>query len=499
MSIRLLVGAAICFAFAEVGFGQIRYELIRKIENPKGTVTGSGDEFGISLAQVGDSIAIGAYRDDTGAINSGAAYVFDRHGALLSTIHNPTPEMDDWFGYEVTSLLDTIVIAARNDSTAGFDSGSVYLYDQQGSLIRTIINPTPASNDDFGNFVLGLGDKLLVTAWRDDSLAENAGAAYLFDQEGNLLQEFFSPNPIANGRFGRFPTSLGEDKFLTSAFAESVDGVRRDGATYLFDLDGNVLQSFPNPRPGEGNLFGGRVVALGDDRVVITAYEDSSSGVSAGTAYMYDLEGNLQQTIHNPSPAVQDWFGRTMTGVGMDRFLIGAEFDDTLGDNAGAVYLYGASGELIQMFLPPEPAPGGHFGSTLGTLDELILIGSHFAGGRFTGPGAVYVYAPVAPLAGDFNGDSTVDQVDLDMVLGHWGADANLPPDGWIGGLPSGLINQTELDQVLANWGDSGARSVATATPEPSSSVLAGLATFLAAICWLRTRRLVDETMRSPS
>jgi uncharacterized membrane protein len=72
-------------------------------------------------------------------------------------------------------------------------------------------------------------------------------------------------------------------------------------------------------------------------------------------------------------------------------------------------------------------------------------------------------------LQGDYNADQVVEQTDLDLVLLHWGADASLPPDGWIRNLPSGLVDQAELDSVLLNWGMTQPQATALAIPEPAS------------------------------
>ncbi|MEM7624174.1 MAG: hypothetical protein AAF333_00955 [Planctomycetota bacterium] len=80
-------------------------------------------------------------------------------------------------------------------------------------------------------------------------------------------------------------------------------------------------------------------------------------------------------------------------------------------------------------------------------------------------------------LIGDFSSDDFVGQADLDLVLANFGA--TVLPGGFnaantTGGSFDGLIGQNELDDVLNNFGNSGAPA-ATAIPEPTSAVLAGL------------------------
>lgn len=55
--------------------------------------------------------------------------------------------------------------------------------------------------------------------------------------------------------------------------------------------------------------------------------------------------------------------------------------------------------------------------------------------------------------AGDYNGDGVVNQADLDLVLLHWGTDAESGVPDWTSDLARGTVDQEELDAVLLNWG----------------------------------------------
>jgi uncharacterized membrane protein len=96
--------------------------------------------------------------------------------------------------------------------------------------------------------------------------------------------------------------------------------------------------------------------------------------------------------------------------------------------------------------------------------------------------------SPIAAISGDYNGNGTVEQADLDLVLLHWGNDASEAPASWINNLPKGTIDQDELDGVLLNWGNTAPTAgIATAAvPEPSGVWLAGL---LAAVALAVVRR----------
>ncbi len=61
-------------------------------------------------------------------------------------------------------------------------------------------------------------------------------------------------------------------------------------------------------------------------------------------------------------------------------------------------------------------------------------------------------------LTGDFNGNGSVEQGDLDLVLQNWGQLAASVPMQWTQQRPTtGAIDQDELDAVLQNWGSQAA------------------------------------------
>ncbi|TWT42863.1 hypothetical protein [Botrimarina hoheduenensis] len=90
------------------------------------------------------------------------------------------------------------------------------------------------------------------------------------------------------------------------------------------------------------------------------------------------------------------------------------------------------------------------------------------------------VEAPPVFCPGDFNGDGMVDNGDLNLLLGNWGAAVPPAPAGWGGYQPTGpTVDNDELNVLLANWGmvcGPAPGMTGAAIPEPATLVLALLA-----------------------
>jgi len=146
------------------------------------------------------------------------------YGVLLQTFNNPTPASGDDFGFSVSLSGNNVLVGAFDDNTGANDAGSAYLFDATtGNLLQTFNNPTPVSSDLFGFSVSLSGNFVLVGALNDDTGASNAGSAYLFDATtGNLLQTFNNPTPASSDRFG-FSVSVSGNNVLVGAPNDSLE------------------------------------------------------------------------------------------------------------------------------------------------------------------------------------------------------------------------------------------------------------------------------------
>jgi hypothetical protein len=165
--------------------------------------------------------------------------------------------------------------------------------------------------------------------------------------------------------------------------------------------------------------------------------------IEAGGRLRLEFEKDAWDSIISFEPNIQVSLGGTL------------ELDFAQGINTTLL-----RGRSIRVFDWSDVQPRGVFevdSSYLWDLSSLYTTGDI----RLTGAG----------LAGDYNGNRVVDQVDLDLVLQNWGSEPAVSPIRWVNDLPSGLVDQHELDKVLNNWGRTNPRT--SGVPEPSSLALA--------------------------
>ena len=354
------------------------------------------DLFGRSVAAVGaDKIVVGASGDDAGAINAGSAYLFDINGVLLVTITNHGPAADDGFGESIAGLgTDKIIVGAPYfDMGAIINDGCVHLFDINGNPLATITNPASAESDQFGKSVAALGtDKIIVGAYADDAGANNAGSAYLFDANGHLLATLTNPAPAVDDVFGYSVAGLGSDKIIIGAPSDNA-GATDAGSAYLFDTNGILLATITNPAPAGGDSFGFSVAGLGTDRIIVGAGLDDAGANNAGSAYLFDTNGILLATIPNPASAGGDQFGYSVAALGTDRIIVGALTDGAGATDAGSAYLFDTNGVLLATITNPAPAVGDLFGNSVAALGaDKIIVGADQDDAGAYNAGSAYVF-----------------------------------------------------------------------------------------------------------
>ena len=106
--------------------------------------------FGRRIAIGNNKIAVAAWRDSYNGNASGSVYVYDLDGTNEVKISASDGAPSDSFGVSVAIGDNKIVVGAWGDDDNGSDSGSVYVYDLDGTNEVKITASDGASGDNFG-------------------------------------------------------------------------------------------------------------------------------------------------------------------------------------------------------------------------------------------------------------------------------------------------------------------------------------------------------------
>lgn len=258
--------------------------------DPAGSVLGS---FGREVLIQGDNMLITA----NGANNQGAVFALRRIGGVWTPkqkFTGSTTAQGDFFG--MTAALDgnQAVVGATQDDDLGFNSGSVFLYEYNGTnWVETaqIFAPDGDSSDKFGSAVALSGDLLVVGASADElGLINNVGSIYVFRKVAGVWgfeQKVLGSSAAAGAEFG-WDVQTDGTTILASALGES-NGLNTTGAVYAFSFDGlnwNEDQRFFPSVGGDGDWFGWSMNLEGE-RVAIGAPQHTGGGA----VYVFERQG----------------------------------------------------------------------------------------------------------------------------------------------------------------------------------------------------------------
>tara|TARA_A100001201_G_scaffold2342_4_gene5857 strand:- start:3568 stop:4707 length:1140 start_codon:yes stop_codon:yes gene_type:complete len=153
-------------------------------------------KFGSSLATGHDKLVVGA-RGEVGAV-----YVYDLDGSNEVKITASDGAMSDNFGCAVAIGSNKIVVGASLDDDDGSSSGSAYVYNLDGTGEVKITASDAAAGDEFGKSVAVGGNKVYVGASKEDTGGSDTGSIYIYNLDGSGESKIPNPEGDGNARFG---------------------------------------------------------------------------------------------------------------------------------------------------------------------------------------------------------------------------------------------------------------------------------------------------------
>lgn len=330
-------------------------DVIAEIPNPEPAAYDWEQAF---IHSVGANFVVASRSDEPvgGPFSSvGRAYLFDgATGALIAPLSDPTPLSNEDFGWRGALDLGAgkFALATPHDFAENLVDrpGSVHLFDAStGTLDLTIANPGGMSNDGFGNHMATDGaDRFLVAAPNTAVLGTNgAGALYLFRaSSGALLATIPNPRPAANDSFG-YSASFVDGRIVVPTQSTRSGGIENAGAVYVFDTSGTLVATIDNPAPAEGLYFGYPLAVSGTSLAIGHSYDDVDGVSDFGRISIYDLDGSLLSSMPNPGSMPEGLFySQGLTAVA-GNFVLGSITDTVAGvQSAGALYLIAGPNDL---------------------------------------------------------------------------------------------------------------------------------------------------------
>lgn len=372
--------------------------LLDRLDNP---TPDAGDQFGASVALSAGLAIVGTPFDDSSAADAGTAYLFDPvSGDFYTAINHPVPAVGDQFSGSLSLSGDLLVVGAKgfDASATDLNAGRAYLFQaSMGTLLATLVNPTPAENEYFGQSLAISAAGIVTGSWGHDGLAVDSGEAYLFDATGNLTTTIASQPPAANEGFGNALALAGE-RFVVGHANDNTNG-QASGKVAIYNRDTGLLErEFFAPNPARGDSFGSSVAVAGN-RLAVGASGKSLSGADGGVVFVFDLTtGDLLQSILNPTPAASENFGAQLAFEGTT-LVIGNPQDQEQAQGNGAVYLYdAATGLLTQTINNPSAAADERFGAAIAIAGDLIAIGAPGYSVSLANSGRMYVFSVATGL-----------------------------------------------------------------------------------------------------
>jgi hypothetical protein len=422
-------GAA--YVFKRTG-NQWSHEAYLKAANAEtgvlGSITdfGDGDKFGLFTSISGDSIAVGAWHEDSNQTtitngptasgnnskpDSGAVYVFRRREvASTPSISSVTPSTAFCPG-------NSIVIFG-----SGFMKDAEVKVGDQPCLSKTTQGPNEIVCElpRQPNAIPGV--LLDITVTNPNGVEDVIPESFTCD---GWYQEAYikAPNGEAGDYFGS-RSAISEDTIVVGASFESSNQttitngttassnntLTKSGAAYVFRRVGSnwAPEAYLKASNAGAEDYFGNTVAISADTIVVGAYtEDGNTTVitngiasqgdgltDSGAAYVFKRSGTnwVQESYIKASNAgADDKFGYEGISISGDTIVVGAYGEDNsqtvissadnLAFNSGAAYVFKRTGSLWEQeayLKAPNREPSDLFGAMASISGDTIVVSGHY-------------------------------------------------------------------------------------------------------------------------
>ena len=273
-------------------------------------VPNAGASFGWSVAISGDRIAVSAWEDPLRGEETGSVTIFTQHKGLWqaeAVLQPSVPSERMMFGRDIDMQDNVLVVGAPGDDTIAEDAGAVYVwhhYNDEWNFAGKLVAADGIANDRLGSQVALQMPWLASGAYDHDDPNWSAGATYVWklDNLWNFHDKLEASDMQPGDWFG-YSVDIQADRMVIGAphRAHPESGTYRSGAAYVFELieeewvEVGVLGPVDAVQAGERAEFGWVTEIDGTTAVVGAWLADTEAGVDAGAAAVYELPTNGEE------------------------------------------------------------------------------------------------------------------------------------------------------------------------------------------------------------
>ena len=301
-----------------------------------------GDMFGWSVSIFDEKLIVGAFAENTGVVESGAAYIYEKDGDFWQEVKKLSPGNPlehQYFGRSVSIFDEYAVVGVEGDWVHGLGSGSAYIYqnrDNDWFRQNKIVPQDGEANDIFGSSVQIYNDIVLIGAEWDDDNGDYAGSVYAFTNFTNVNNQgilYVNTNNLT------IPASGG-------IYTIVVD----NNGTGLMDWVSSVDQNWITIIEGTSGTNSG-TIKLSIDQNDYCERKNELIVLAPSALNSPQLISVVQETGPGPNevkiiandPDASDYFGYSVDVDG-NYAIVGANRDDEFGSDAGAAYIFERDG-----------------------------------------------------------------------------------------------------------------------------------------------------------
>lgn len=297
---------------------------------------------------------------------------------------------------------------------ANRNRGAAYVFVQDGSgewIHEATLRASDAQENDFFGYAIALsGETVLIGAHLEDAgrppsvVTFEGGSAYVFTRTDGVWtqqQKLISSDGAEDDNFG-FSVAIKGGTALIGAPGDDDKGAA-SGSVYSFTRSGGVWSEQSKLVATDGAEFDGfgKAVALSGATALVGAHLADSAADDAGAAYVFRASGAawVQEAKLVASDAEEDDYFGFSVDISETTALVGAySYDDAFEShsyNVGAAYVFELSnGRWNQQARLNAPYLSVHewFGYSVALANDSLIVGAPWATTTGQGPGSAYIF-----------------------------------------------------------------------------------------------------------